>query len=273
MASSVRKKALKIGPSSPKVCVQRWVPSRTASSRWPHIGTAPRRNNACIRAANEGSRSRDRSRPRDRCGRRRRCLRSSPRAAQPSSSRPIASALAPSFAARSAAEAGASCSASKTPIDTAANIVFERRNASMRSSTGCGSGRIHKACEVVVAERRERRAVESALRPRSPFAHRTNSGQRQAFEFVRHADARRRGEQQFVVLAAVQRLFESRAAIERRRRDFALQPRRRAEAVQVERQPVAQVHGGGGTQAGAQKPAEREPRLGPLMPLQPCRGP
>ena len=37
MASSVRKNALKIGPSSPKLCVQRCVPSRTASSRWPHM--------------------------------------------------------------------------------------------------------------------------------------------------------------------------------------------------------------------------------------------
>ena len=127
---------------------------------------------------------------------------------------------------------------------------------------------VHRAAQVVVPKRRERRAVH-LHGARGALPHRTNSRQRQPLEFVRHTDARRRREQQFVVLPAMQRLFERRPAIHRRRRNLRAQSRRRAQAVQIEREPVAQVHRRRGTQPGAQKPPQRQARLRPFMP-QPC---
>ena len=56
---------------------------------------------------------------------------------------------------------------------------------------------------------------------------------------------------QVVILAAVEGLFEGGAGIDRRRIDGGGQFRGQAHAVEVEREAVGEIHGGGGAEAGA----------------------
>jgi len=112
---------------------------------------------------------------------------------------------------------------------------------------------------MVPAARWERHAIQ--VDGRGAAAHGSDASERQALEFGRNGTARRRGEEQFVILAAIQGLAESRAGIDGRRGDFGFHARGAAQAMEVERKAVAQIHGGGGAQA-AQEAAERQARFG-----------
>src|SRR5574340_172182 len=120
---------------------------------------------------------------------------------------------------------------------------------------------------MVPAARRERFSVQPHA-SRRPALHGAYAGERKVLELWRDAPAR--GEQQFVILTAVERLFECGAGKARWRLDARDDVRSQAQAVQVEREPVAQVHGGSG--APAQETSQREPRLGVAVAL-PCPAP
>src|ERR1017187_2050437 len=113
--------------------------------------------------------------------------------------------------------------------------------------------------EMIPATRGERRAIQ--FDGRGATADGAGSGERQTFEFGRDLNARRRGEEQLVVLAAIQGLAESGAGVDGRGGDFGFDARGAAEAMEVERKAVAQIHGGGRAQA-AQEAAERQTRFG-----------
>src|ERR1039458_6696228 len=112
---------------------------------------------------------------------------------------------------------------------------------------------------MVPAARRERRTIQFDGR-QSP-AYGSDASERQALEFGRDFNARRGGEEQLVILAAIQSLAESRAGIDGRRGDFGFHARGAAEAMEVERKAIAQIHGGSRAQA-AQEAAERQTRFG-----------
>src|SRR5215471_16045498 len=113
---------------------------------------------------------------------------SSPIAAQPSSSRSVASAGAPIFAAISAAVPGI---ASNAPSDTAANIVCDRRNASIKSITG--------SAEMVISSPWKYLAVQPH-HAGIPSPHRAYVCERNAVELKRHTTPRPHRKQQFVIL-------------------------------------------------------------------------
>ena len=74
-------------------------------------------------------------------------------------------------------------------------------------------------------------------------------------------------EQQLVIFAAVERLVERSPGEARRSLDFRPQAGGECQAAQIERKAVAQVHGGGGAQPLAQKPSQRQARLGAGVPF------
>src|SRR5262247_259438 len=112
---------------------------------------------------------------------------------------------------------------------------------------------------MVVAERGERLAVQID-RAGPAFLHDADFRERQPFVLSRNARGGGRREKQFVILAAMQGLVESRTRESRRRGDRCLQPRRKTETAQVERDAVTQIHSGGG--AAAKESAKPQARLG-----------
>src|ERR1017187_2820683 len=112
---------------------------------------------------------------------------------------------------------------------------------------------------MIPAAGRERRAIQ--VDGRGAAAHGSDASERQSLEFGRHYNARRGGEEQLVILAAVEGVAQSRAGIDGRRGDFGFHARGAAEAMEVERKAIAQIHGGGRAQA-AQEAAERQTRFG-----------
>src|SRR5262245_11385007 len=97
---------------------------------------------------------------------------------------------------------------------------------------------------MIVAEWLERNAIHLDF-ARAAFSHRTNSRQAKSFEAGGDAYARRSREEQLVVLAAVQRLLKRGSANSRGRFDFRAQVGRVAQAMQIERKSVAEIHRGG----------------------------
>src|ERR1022692_2200488 len=93
--------------------------------------------------------------------------------------------------------------------------------------------------EVIPAAGRERRAFQ--FDGRGAPAHGSDASERQALEFARPGGARRGGEEQLVILAAIQSLAESRAGIDGRRTNFGFHARGAAEAMEVEREAIAQI--------------------------------
>ena len=87
--------------------------------------------------------------------------------------------------------------------------------------------------EMIPATRGERRAIQ--FDGRGATADGADSGERQTFEFGRDLNARRRGEEQFVVLAAIQGLAESGAGVDGRGGDFGFDARGAAEAMEIGR--------------------------------------
>src|ERR1035437_2507890 len=124
---------------------------------------------------------------------------------------------------------------------------------------------LYRGPEMVVAQRSQGGAIQPHG-ARMALAHGADAGKRDALEIARHAGTRWRGEQQFVVLAAVERLFPSGAGKPRRLPDLGAESGSQAQTMQVERQSVAQVHGGGGPLARAQKPSQRQTGLRSQMP-------
>ncbi len=115
------------------------------------------------------------------------------------------------------------------PMAVATNIVFERRKASMRSRT---------IAEVVIAFGLER---FSGKRHFAGFSFHDGSD-----AYAGEARARRRGVEKLVILPVVQGLRE-RGAFEQgnfvKRRRYS---RGQTEAVEIERQTVANIHAGAG---------------------------
>src|SRR5579872_1473865 len=118
--------------------------------------------------------------------------------------------------------------------------------------------------EMIEPERLERRSPDphgsgAALHDRA------DARQRNTFELARHALAGGHREQQFVILSTVQRLLHGRPREPGRRFDGGASFGRQAQASQIERQPVAQIHSCGGMQPLAQETAERQARFGPRV--------
>ena len=115
---------------------------------------------------------------------------------------------------------------------------------------------------MIVAERGERGSVQVDL-ARTALPDRADASERHRgagqCAWVAHR------EQQLVILTAMEGLVESRAGEDGRRGDLGGDARCDAEAVEVEREPVAEIHRSGGMQAGSQETAEGEARLGPAV--------
>src|SRR3712207_1926639 len=109
--------------------------------------------------------------------------------------------------------------------------------------------------QMIVPERGERSPVEEDA-ARVALAHDADAGEWNAFEGGR--DLAVRGEEKLVVLAAVEGVVDGRAREAGRGSDVGGHSGGGAEAAKVERESVAEVHGGSG--AIAQEAPERESR-------------
>src|SRR5258708_4712517 len=118
---------------------------------------------------------------------------------------------------------------SKIPSSTAANIVLERRNASIRSRT---------VLEVVIALGLEWFACVRKCAGLS-LSNSTDPNSR-------NANTGRDSVEQFVVFAVVQRLFNGRAFEERDVIEVGRHSGSQRQAMQIERQAIADVHACGG---------------------------
>src|ERR1039458_7628706 len=112
---------------------------------------------------------------------------------------------------------------------------------------------------MIPAAGRERRAIQ--VDGRGAAAHGADLSERQAFEFGRDLNAWWGGEEQLVILAAIEGLAERCAGIDGRGGDFGFHAGGVAEPMEVERKAIAQIHGGSRAQA-AQAAAERQTRFG-----------
>jgi hypothetical protein len=120
------------------------------------------------------------------------------------------------------------------------------------------------AAEMIEAEGRERNAIEEHQAGRT-FLELTDASEREAFAASGDAGARPHTEQEFVVFAAVERLFWGGPGETRRHGDGGTDIRSEAQAVEVEGEAVAKVHGGGGAEAHSQKRTQFEAGLGAEM--------
>src|SRR4051794_489745 len=112
---------------------------------------------------------------------------------------------------------------------------------------------------MIVPERRQWGSVEVDV-ARTAFADGSDAGQRNGARG--QAASRADREQQFVIFAAVEALVERRAGKQRRRHDLGRDTGGDTEALKIERQAVAEIHGSSGVNAGAEKAAEGDAGLG-----------